>query len=287
MPNGRGTGTGRNGPRQPRPPLRRGFARRRIAALVGPVRIGRGARGPRGLARPRAPAIGKVSVPRDLDRAHHALSRLLAQEARRREKFAASGWSWEKPRFDSPVELRRLRILNALFRALERRGHSASAYERDGVIDAAAIVGDTRVRLEVDLTGQHRDRPGKCMVPTSADLPAKTPLALTVDRGGGGQGTTWQDDAAGTVESRLADVAAGIVVAGEAAFRRGLKQAETGRGPAGAAGPGPQRGRRRRAVGRPGRPRGVEGSRVSQGHRSLTPEGADWKCFLRGLTGCP
>lgn len=172
-------------------------------------------------------AIGKVTVPRTLERCHHELSRLLAQEARRREKFAASDGSWDKPRFGSPVDQRRLQILNALFLALARRGHSASIYERDGVIDAAAIVGDTRVRLEVDLAGQHRDRPGTSRVPTSADLPAKTPLALTVDRGGDGrQGTTWQDDAAGTLESKLAEVAAGVVVAGEAAFRRGLKWAE-------------------------------------------------------------
>ena len=172
-------------------------------------------------------AIGKVTVPRTLERCHHELSRLLAQEARRREKFAASDGSWDKPRFGSPVDQRRLQILNALFLALARRGHSASIYERDGVIDAAAIVGDTRVRLEVDLAGQHRDRPGTSRVPTSADLPAKTPLALTVDRGGDGrQGTTWQDDAAGTLESKLAEVAAGVVVAGEAAFRRGLKSAE-------------------------------------------------------------
>lgn len=172
-------------------------------------------------------AIGKVTVPRTLERGHHELSRLLGQEARRWEKFAASNWSWDKPRFDSPVDQRRLRILNALFSALARRGHSVTLYECDGAIDAAAIVGDTRVRLEVDLAGQCRERPGTNRVPTSADLPAKTPLALIVDRGGDGRpGTTWQDDAAGTLESKLAEVAAGVVVAGEAAFRRGLKWAE-------------------------------------------------------------
>ena len=35
---------------------------------------------------------------------------------------------------------------------------------------------------------------------------------------------TWQDDESGKLESRLADITAGVIVAGEAAFRRGLRE---------------------------------------------------------------
>lgn len=36
-------------------------------------------------------------------------------------------------------------------------------------------------------------------------------------------GETWQDDKSGKIESRLAEIVAGVIVAGEAAFRRGLR----------------------------------------------------------------
>jgi hypothetical protein len=37
---------------------------------------------------------------------------------------------------------------------------------------------------------------------------------------------SWQDDNTGTLESRIAEIAAGVVVAAEAKFRRGLREAE-------------------------------------------------------------
>ena len=35
---------------------------------------------------------------------------------------------------------------------------------------------------------------------------------------------TWQDDKAGKLENKLPDIVAGVIVAGEAAFRRGLRE---------------------------------------------------------------
>ena len=51
---------------------------------------------------------------------------------------------------------RRLRILNALFVALARRWHGARHYERNGELNASAIVGQTAVRLELLPLGKHR-----------------------------------------------------------------------------------------------------------------------------------
>jgi hypothetical protein len=169
-------------------------------------------------------AIGRVGVPRSLDRVHRALAQILKQEQRRRDKVAQSGWHWDGPKFDSP---RRLRILGAVFMALSRRGHDADAYERDGEIHATAIVGDTYLGLEVSVAGKHRtvrvygrDRP-------AADLPAKTPLMFRVNPDVDGKNfVSWQDDESGTLETKIPTIAAGVIVAGEARFRRSLREAE-------------------------------------------------------------
>jgi hypothetical protein len=172
-------------------------------------------------------AIGRVTVPRKLERFHRGLSQIFKQEERRRAKFAASNWSWDAPKFDGALDQRRLRILNAIFVALSRRGHGGSASERDGRIDATAVVGDTHVDLDIAIVGKHRTiREYGGDVP-ARDLSASTPLALVIngDRDYPGV-TSWQDDAAGKLESRLADITARIIVAGEAQFRRGLREVE-------------------------------------------------------------
>lgn len=171
-------------------------------------------------------AIGRVSVARKLERFHHGLAQIFRQEERRRDKFAASNWSWDGPKFDSPLDQRRLRLFNAVFMTLGRRGHGASAYERNGQIDATIVVGDTRLGVDIAVAGTHRkvrlygrDRP-------APDLPATTPLKLLIDAGDRPGETMWEDDSSGKLESRIAEICARIIVAGEARFRRGLREAE-------------------------------------------------------------
>lgn len=172
-------------------------------------------------------AIGRVAVPRKLDRVHPGFAPILRKEQQRREKAAESRWHWDEPKFDSAVDQRRLRLFNALFMALGRRGHHASACERDGRIDAIAVIGDTRVDVDIMIAGTHRtvrmygrDLPAK-------DLPVSTPLALVIggDRDRADE-TYWRDDAAGKLEAKLGEITARLVVAGESAFRRGLREAE-------------------------------------------------------------
>jgi hypothetical protein len=172
-------------------------------------------------------AIGRVTVPRKLEGFHHGLAQIFKQEDRRRAKFTASNWSWDAPKFDGALDQRQLRILNALFMALSRRGHAGRASERDGRIDATAIVGDVAVDLDIAIAGKHRTVREYGREVPARDLPASTPLMLVIDgqRGRPGE-TTWQDDKAGKLESKLAEIVARIIVAGEGRFRRGLKEAE-------------------------------------------------------------
>lgn len=171
-------------------------------------------------------AIGKAAVRKSLDRAHSGLAQLLKQEARRSEKFASSGWDWDKPRFGSPLDKRRLPILNAIFLALGRRGHAGGeAYERDGQLHAAATVGETRVGLELEPIATRRSlRPGFGAAPL---LPARTPLVLRIKANFDREvQCEWQDDRSGTLEARIAPIVARVIVEGEAKFRRSLREAE-------------------------------------------------------------
>jgi hypothetical protein len=172
-------------------------------------------------------AVGRVNVPRKLERAHYALAQIFKQEERRREKFAASNWSWDAPKLDSAVDRRRLRILNAIFMALSRRGHRAQAYERDGEIHATVRIGDMPLGLDIDVAAKRTGTRAQAQIRAGAALAASTPLALSLDPTFDRKSvTTWQDDRDGALETKLAEIVARIVVAGEAKFRRGLKEAE-------------------------------------------------------------
>lgn len=172
-------------------------------------------------------AIGQVTVPRKLDRVHRGLVAILKKEQQRREKAAENRWHWDEPKFDSAVDQRRLRIFNAVFMALSRRGYDAAACGRDGKIEATVVIGDTRVEFDIEVAGAHRTvRMSGREVPAK-DLPISTPLALLIGGNKECAGETyWRDDAAGKLEAKLAEIVARLVAAGEASFRRGLKQAE-------------------------------------------------------------
>jgi hypothetical protein len=172
-------------------------------------------------------AIGRASVPKTLDAPHKGLVQLLEQEKRRREKAADRDWHWDQPKFDTPVGKRRLKILNGLFLTLSKRSHGADAFERDGEIHARAIIGNTSLGLEITIAGKHRTIRQHGYIRPAPDLPASTPLVFRIrPRFDRESGEAWQDDADGKLEAKIAPIAAAIIVAGEARFRKGLREAE-------------------------------------------------------------
>jgi hypothetical protein len=169
-------------------------------------------------------AVGRVAVPRTLDRHHPGLADVLTREERRRAKAAASTWVYDKPHFDGPLEQRRLRLLNGIFLALAKHGGSGAVREEHGALAVHARVGDTSVPLGLSVVGKHRTQLFEGYTRDARDLPASTPLQLIVD---GSVSRTpfqvWQDGTDGKLESKLPCIVVSIIVAGEAAFRRGLR----------------------------------------------------------------
>jgi len=169
-------------------------------------------------------ALGKVAVPPNLLSAHPGLVALMKKEERQREKYSVSRYSWDEPKFDNPFDQRRLRFANGLFRALAKRGHSGNAHEQGDELHFGAVIGDTFIAIQIDAAGNQRKATRRGYASSKRDIPASTPMLLkfgSMHRNEPGE--TWQDDKSGKIESRLAEIAAGVIVAGEAAFRRGLR----------------------------------------------------------------
>lgn len=163
-------------------------------------------------------AIGRVAVARSLDRAHPALHQLLRREEQLRAKQAASGYSWDRPLWDGPLAQRQLRIIDALFKALGGRGHDPWTRYSNSELELHVTIGGRHFQL--GFGGHGNSRRGETA--PASHRPASTRLRLSVDfRARGPLATHWEDGDA-RLEQQIADIAADLIVIGEAAFRQGL-----------------------------------------------------------------
>lgn len=170
-------------------------------------------------------ACGQVKPSRDLANPHIGIKPVIAGEERRRLKKLGSPYSWtDGSLFDNPFDKRRLRILNGLFQALTKREAAGRCTERDADLDCSVIVGDMSVSISIDSATQKKVH-GYSRTSRYADLPANTKLRLTIGHHWkSGDAKTWIDNDKGTVEQSLNEVAASIIMLGEAGYRASLKE---------------------------------------------------------------
>jgi len=92
--------------------------------------------------------VGRITVPKSMSRPHRLIAKLLEADEERRRKAATERFvfSWDQPQFDLPFEQRRLRLLNAIFTALERFGMKPSVRGREAR-DLSVRVNDSDVSL--------------------------------------------------------------------------------------------------------------------------------------------
>ncbi len=97
--------------------------------------------------------IAKAQFPKKLIKPHRFVEKLLAEDEERLRKNQASGilsYS-DKPRFDSPIEHRRLKIINTLYTALETSGFqplTPPSYSRT----LGVKIGDQEVHFTLEET---------------------------------------------------------------------------------------------------------------------------------------
>lgn len=161
--------------------------------------------------------LGKVAQPRTLRDPHRLISQLLKQDDERREKAAKSSYvySWDKPKFDSLIEKRRLRILSGLFRAVGKSG-AQSKIDKEAR-EVSVKVGDQQVQVTLELIKKSRRTKAKKTKPRDM-------LRLTVGgtwRSKNEDLRVWEDSGEHKLESMLRDIAEEVILAGERQYREG------------------------------------------------------------------
>ncbi len=160
-----------------------------------------------------------MKVPREVNTWHPAIDRLLKEDERRREKQRTASYpmSWDNPRFDSPLERRRLRILNSLFLAAGRfngkptlTGHEATD------IHLSFYQQYVPIRL---CQPKQSSRRGQTL--TMQPRPNDTKLSLSIFESSNSDKDqiTWQDDDDGKLEARMTEITIQIVLTAEVRHR--------------------------------------------------------------------
>jgi hypothetical protein len=167
--------------------------------------------------------IGKVTVPRKLERPHRALQALLRRDERRREKIAGSTYPrWElAPVFDQPHQARKLRIVNALMHALSSMGHHCEVWGEHEPSFRTKI-GDHHVQVRIQHPGEEaltHSRHGDALSP-APETPLRIELFSALPEG---FPRMWEDGEV-KLEAVVAEIAATIVAAGEARYRLSIKE---------------------------------------------------------------
>ena len=164
--------------------------------------------------------LGRVPRTASLSQPHPLIANLLAADEQRRQNALKSQWSWEKPIFDTPLEKRRLRLLNRLFQAWSRCGCPPYLREKEGR-GLGVVVGDFHVSFSLDPPGTNPDRRSPSTNRRHKQS-EKLELHLSLRELSDDLEsipTCWTDKDETRLEDQLTDVAIGLLVAGEWAYR--------------------------------------------------------------------
>ena len=168
--------------------------------------------------------VGKVAALKTLAQPHRLIARLLEADERRREKQQNTPYpvSWEIPIFDSSFERRRLRILNALFHALERCGMKPSVQGREAR-ELSVQVGEQHVSFALDGAAK------RSQVSRSPSSQGKSSLErlrfqITSWHSDTNVRKSWEDDDNAKIENQLSDIVVELIIAGEMQYRELLQR---------------------------------------------------------------
>lgn len=169
--------------------------------------------------------IGKSVSARTMTSPHKDIAYLLQKDELLKERNAASRWGFSADPllFESPFERRRLRVLNAIFRTLEKRGHSGSASRRDRHVDFSVRIGDTALSLQLIEAGKRAPTVYDRVTP-HPKRSAAVRLELLLSSLGEPGKTIWRDTDHAKIEDHISEICVDLIVAGEAAYRADLRR---------------------------------------------------------------
>jgi hypothetical protein len=168
-----------------------------------------------------AKTVGKLTVPREVRLWHPAIDKLLKEDEHRRERQRASSYpsSWDAPRFDTPLERRRLRVLNSLALATGMMNGKLAISDHEGrSIHFSFYQRHVGIRLDRLRRAKRR---GHAASSPEADE-AKLSLSILESPHSENERIAWQDDEQGKVETRITEIAIQIILAAEMQYREGV-----------------------------------------------------------------
>lgn len=172
--------------------------------------------------------VNSITVAETLHGAH-PLVRYTRQvlEKDKPDDYGMLSWSWNQRcmnvRVSKTALHRALRIMDALLKALEARGHSAEA-SKDGPMATYILIGAEKVKVrmsekatrsERELTTEEKKKP----VHTTLNRWVYSPsgkLTFEIDEYCNGFQKKWTDKAQKPLEEQLNEILAGLILAGEA-----------------------------------------------------------------------
>jgi hypothetical protein len=158
-----------------------------------------------------ATLVGRVRFVASLDDAVPVVRQYLAADEECRKKMAASKYFWDKPKFESPTEQRRLRILNSLAVKGLELGVPVSVSGSDAR-DLSIRVGEQHIGFKLEPAGGAPRASGR-----GRPLKDPTRLRFEVSRRyhAGGALREWVDAKSDPIERHLAEFLVELLVTGE------------------------------------------------------------------------
>lgn len=167
-----------------------------------------------------AKMVAKAKFPRTLQNPHRFVAKLLAQDVERQKKKLESRYPsiFDDPWFDGPFEQRRLRIINALYTALENCGFQPSSTSKEGR-NLGVKIGDHHVNFTLDDIAAKDDHSYLWLARDKKPASTRMRLRISGYKLPEDIRQIWDDEDGDKIENHLPEIAAELIVAGEAFYR--------------------------------------------------------------------
>jgi hypothetical protein len=161
----------------------------------------------------------KAPIRRTMSNPHPLIAGLLAADEKRKEAIAKSeyGFAWDKPLFDTPLEKRRLKILNNLFLALAHCGCKPSIQGKEAK-ELYVRIGDVSLSFKL---GTHAEVLEQSVGRQRAkiDTQERLTLKLSLWEKSTDLQHQWEDTDENKLEDQLEGIVVGMLVSGEWMYR--------------------------------------------------------------------
>jgi hypothetical protein len=143
---------------------------------------------------------------------HPSIEQLLLCDRNIEADDRRGQWRPARPAFTTPLSLRQLALLSAVYRTLEKRGVSCFANVWRGRLHACASIDEIEVPIDTAILRGRRASSWRKLISEQADAPHTARLIFRIN-----SGETWADDETGPLEVKIPSIAAGVIVALEQA----------------------------------------------------------------------